>query len=139
MGLVTGIAFSLWVGFGQPRPPLKMLDFSVEDCSQFGGYNSTTITPIVMAQRLDRPDSDYFYLYRLSYLWSVVLGYVLTFIVGYTVSLTLRWLGHQGTERIYLDNDHVYINTDLFSPPVAKHIKRALARHIENGGEVITK
>lgn len=139
-GLVSGIAFSLWVGFGQPRPPLKMLDFSVEDCSQFGGFNSTTITPMVMAQRMDRPDSDYFYLYRLSYLWSVVLGYLLTFIVGYSVSLTLRWLGHQGTERIYLDNDHVYINTDLFSPPVAKHIKRALAKHIQNGGEVeITK
>ncbi|XP_058824324.1 putative sodium-dependent multivitamin transporter [Topomyia yanbarensis] len=140
-GLLIGISFSLWIGFGQPKPPLKMLDFSVEDCSRFGGYNSTTISPMVMAQRVDRSDdSDYFYLYRLSYLWSVVLGYIVTFVVGYSTSLLLRWLGHQGAERIYLDNDKIYINTDLFSPPVAKRMKRTLAKHIENGGDIeITK
>ncbi|XP_058449666.1 putative sodium-dependent multivitamin transporter [Malaya genurostris] len=134
-GLLIGMSFSLWIGFGQPKPPLKMLDFSVEDCSRFGGYNSSTISPIIRA-----PESDYFYLYRLSYLWSVVLGYLVTFVIGYSTSLLLRSIGYQGTERIYLDNDRVYINTDLFSPPIAKRIKRSLAKHIENGGEIeITK
>ncbi|XP_055637499.1 putative sodium-dependent multivitamin transporter isoform X2 [Toxorhynchites rutilus septentrionalis] len=139
-GLVTGIAFSLWIGFGQPRPPLKMLDFSVEDCSRFGGFNSTISSPFVMAHQMERPDSDYFYLYRLSYLWSVVLGYVTTFMIGYGISLILHCIGRQGTERIYLDNDKRYINTDLFCPPVAKRMKRTLAKHIENGGDIeITK
>lgn len=139
-GLLLGISFSLWMGFGQPRPPLKMLDFSVEDCSQFGGYNATNISPMVRAQRMYMEDSDYFYLYRLSYLWSVVLGYLLTFVIGYGTSITLHWLGYQGTERIYLDDAKVLINTDLFVPPVAKHMKRTLAKHIENGGEIeITK
>lgn len=140
VGLLIGLSFSLWIGFGQPKPPLRMLDFSVDDCSRFGGFNSTEITPIVMAQRLDPPETEYFYLYRLSYLWSVVLGYIVTFVVGYGTSLALRWLGHSGTERIYLDNDKIYINTDLFSPPIAKRMKRALAKHIENGGDIeITK
>lgn len=140
IGLVTGIVFSLWIGFGTPRPPLKMLNFSVENCDQFGGYNASLFSPMVMAQRMEQPDSDYFYLYRLSYLWSVVLGYLTTFIIGYGTSLILRWLDYQGPERIYLDNAQVYINTDLFSPPIAKRMKRKLARHIENGGEIeITK
>ncbi|XP_053697408.1 putative sodium-dependent multivitamin transporter [Sabethes cyaneus] len=140
VGLLVGLSFSLWIGFGQPKPPLKMLDFSVEDCSRFGGYNATESSPIVMAQRVEREDSDYFYLYRLSYMWSVVLGYIVTFIVGYGTSLMLRWLGYSGTDRIYLDNDKVYINTDLFSPPIAKRMKRALAKHLENGGDIeITK
>lgn len=94
---------------------------------------------MVMALKLDRPDSDYFYLYRLSYLWSVVLGYIVTFVIGYGTSLILLWLGYGGTERIYLDSGKTCINTDLFSPPVAKRMRRALAKHIENGGDVITK
>nr|XP_029727511.1 putative sodium-dependent multivitamin transporter isoform X2 [Aedes albopictus] len=137
-GLAIGLAFSLWIGFGQPRPAPRMLDFSVEDCDRFGGYNNTS--PMVMALKLDRPDSDYFYLYRLSYLWSVVLGYIVTFVIGYGTSLILLWLGYGGTDRIYLDSGKTCINTDLFSPPVAKRMRRALAKHIENGGDIeITK
>lgn len=114
-----------------------MLDFSVEDCDRFGGFNNTT--PMVLALKANQPDSDYFYLYRLSYLWSVVLGYILTFVIGYGMSLILIWLGYQGTDRIYLDSSKTCINTDLFSPPVAKRMRRALAKHIENGGDVMTK
>ncbi|KFB39610.1 AGAP004199-PA-like protein [Anopheles sinensis] len=137
-GLLTGLSFSLWVGFGQPRPPLKTLEFSVDDCSEFGGFNQTSVVPLAMAQRAAdvRPDSDYFYLYRLSYMWFSVLGYLVTFAVGYGTSLLLRWRGMAGTERIYLDEQQVYLNTDLFSPPVARAMKQRMARFIENGGDV---
>uniref|UniRef100_A0A6E8VIC7 Sodium-dependent multivitamin transporter n=1 Tax=Anopheles coluzzii TaxID=1518534 RepID=A0A6E8VIC7_ANOCL len=136
-GLLVGLSFSLWIGFGQPRPPLKTLDFSVEDCSEFGGYNQTSL-PLAMAQRAAEPrdDSDYFYLYRLSYLWFSVLGYLVTFLVGYGTSVLLRWRGAQGTERIYLDEQQTYLNTDLFSPPVARAMKQRLAKFIENGGDI---
>ncbi|XP_035780997.1 putative sodium-dependent multivitamin transporter [Anopheles albimanus] len=142
-GLLVGLSFSLWIGFGQPRPPLKTLDFSTEDCSDFGGFNETArvLLPIAMAQRATandepRDDSGYFYLYRLSYLWFSVLGYIVTFVVGYGTSLVLRWRGAQGTERIYLDENRIAYNTDLFSPPVARRMKQRLAAFIENGGDV---
>ncbi|XP_050087971.1 putative sodium-dependent multivitamin transporter [Anopheles aquasalis] len=142
-GLLIGLSFSLWIGFGQPRPPLKTLDFSTEDCSDFGGFNETTRTllPIAMAQRAaaddePRDDSGYFYLYRLSYMWFSVLGYIVTFVVGYGTSLVLRWRGAQGTERIYLDENRIAYNTDLFSPPIARRMKQRLAAFIENGGDV---
>ncbi|ETN60334.1 sodium/solute symporter [Anopheles darlingi] len=143
-GLLVGLSFSLWIGFGQPRPPLKTLDFSTEDCSDFGGFNETArvLLPIAMAQRAaaanDEPsdDSGYFYLYRLSYMWFSVLGYIVTFIVGYGTSLVLRWRGAQGTERIYLDENRIAYNTELFSPPIARRMKQRLAAFIENGGDV---
>ncbi|XP_049537908.1 putative sodium-dependent multivitamin transporter [Anopheles darlingi] len=143
-GLLVGLSFSLWIGFGQPRPPLKTLDFSTEDCSDFGGFNETArvLLPIAMAQRAaaanDEPsdDSGYFYLYRLSYMWFSVLGYIVTFIVGYGTSLVLRWRGAQGTERIYLDENQIAYNTELFSPPIARRMKQRLAAFIENGGDV---
>uniref|UniRef100_A0A2M4AFP2 Putative sodium-dependent multivitamin transporter n=1 Tax=Anopheles triannulatus TaxID=58253 RepID=A0A2M4AFP2_9DIPT len=142
-GLLVGLSFSLWIGFGQPRPPLKTLDFSTEDCSDFGGFNETArvLLPIAMAQRAavndePRDDSGYFYLYRLSYLWFSVLGYIVTFVVGYGTSLVLRWRGAQGTERIYLDENRIAYNTDLFSPPIARRMKQRLATFIENGGDV---
>lgn len=40
-GLVVGVCISMWIGFGEPKPPPKLLDFSTEDCSQFGGFNKT--------------------------------------------------------------------------------------------------
>uniref|UniRef100_A0A2M4BHR8 Putative sodium-dependent multivitamin transporter n=2 Tax=Anopheles marajoara TaxID=58244 RepID=A0A2M4BHR8_9DIPT len=142
-GLLVGLSFSLWIGFGQPRPPLKTLDFSTEDCSDFGGFNETAraLLPIAMAQRAaadeePRDDSGYFYLYRLSYLWFSVLGYIVTFVVGYGTSLVLRWRGAHGTERIYLDDNRIAYNTDLFSPPIARRMKQRLAAFIENGGDV---
>ncbi|XP_058057919.1 putative sodium-dependent multivitamin transporter [Anopheles bellator] len=140
-GLLVGLGFSLWIGFGQPRPPLKTLNFSVEDCSEFGGYNETTRQlPLAMAQRVSevvpRDDSDYFYMYRLSYMWFSVLGYLVTFTVGYGTSLVLRWRGAHGAECIYLDEQHLYLNTELFSPPIARRMKKRMAAFIENGGDI---
>ena len=65
-----------------------------------------------------------------------MLGYLVTFLVGYGTSVLLRWRGAQGTERIYLDEQQTYLNTDLFSPPVARAMKQRLAKFIENGGDV---
>lgn len=41
IGLFSGIIISMWIGFG-PKPPPQLLEFSVEDCSQFGLFNVTS-------------------------------------------------------------------------------------------------
>ena len=36
-GLVMALIFSIYLGFGQPRPPPQTLSFSVDDCTEFEG------------------------------------------------------------------------------------------------------
>lgn len=146
-GLIFGVAFSMWVGFGRPKPPLKMLSFSTQDCSDFGGFNVTSefvsnipnasVNKLVSTETTIIPETEYFYLNRLSYMWAGVLGFLVTFIVGLSLSYILKRCNAQGKEKMYLNDDKTSINTDLFSPPVAKRLKRQMARYIENGGNVI--
>lgn len=42
--LIIGIAFSTWIGFSPKPPPDRQLEFSTEDCSEFGGFNGTATT-----------------------------------------------------------------------------------------------
>lgn len=40
MALLTGVTFSLWLGFGGPKPPLPKLPVSTEGCySEINTYN----------------------------------------------------------------------------------------------------
>jgi len=61
-------------------------------------------------------EDGYFYLYRISYLYYIVLGFMVTFLVAMIVSAIFR-----GTNRDY--------NPDLFTPYVANRLKR---RDIDN-------
>lgn len=64
------------------------------------------------------------YLYRISYMYSAFIGFLITFILGYTISCILILLKKQGKERIYMDDSKTFINPDLFFPPKAKYIRR---------------
>jgi sodium-coupled monocarboxylate transporter 8/12 len=44
-GLALGVALSMWIGFADKAPPVK-LHKSVEDCSQFGLFNLTSSIPV---------------------------------------------------------------------------------------------
>ncbi|KAG6444236.1 hypothetical protein O3G_MSEX003247 [Manduca sexta] len=61
MGLVSGLALTLWISFGGPRPALVKLPLSVEGCN----FNVTAPT---LPAPVD--PSNYFYLYRISYMWT---------------------------------------------------------------------
>ena len=41
-GLVLGIILSTWLGFSPKPPSDRQLEFSVEDCSEFGGFVNGT-------------------------------------------------------------------------------------------------
>lgn len=50
LGLFIGISISLWIGFGGPKPPLPLLEFSVENCEQFiSNYTAPVIVPVALS------------------------------------------------------------------------------------------
>lgn len=57
-------------------------------------------------------------------MYAVILGFLVTFIVGYIVSYALNLLKLQDKEKIYVSGSINEINTDLFSPPIAKMMKK---------------
>jgi sodium-coupled monocarboxylate transporter 8/12 len=119
IGLLIGIALTFWIGFGQPKPPMRILDVSTEDCTSFDIFNVTQ--PIKPAPH---DPADYFILYRISYMYGVVLGFLATFICGYLLSFVLKKLKIQDSNRIYLKTDSHTINSELFLPPIAKRMER---------------
>lgn len=141
-GLVCGIGFALFLGFGQPKPIPPQKSFSLDDCTEFGGIKlftnySTTTEPIsdMLMQRSDN-EVEYMWLMKVSYLWYGVLGFLITFIVGYVVSISLDLCNLGGPKKIYLDTKKRYIDTELFSPPISRQLKKQNARFLERDSNV---
>ncbi|KAK2576668.1 hypothetical protein KPH14_005329 [Odynerus spinipes] len=114
-GLILGLAFSFWIGFGQPKPPIPKLPISTMGCSnQTLFYEQTIIT-----KKLDESISEesYFYLYRLSYMWYCPLGFLSTFLIGWIIS----WL-----TRIIFKEKEIALDPNLFTPIVASRIRKRL-------------
>jgi hypothetical protein len=58
-GLFSGMVFSLWTGFGGPKPPPKYLPFSTSDCSAFPNVTRmVNSTAQVVAQKLTDSSDD---------------------------------------------------------------------------------
>ncbi|XP_049944479.1 putative sodium-dependent multivitamin transporter [Schistocerca serialis cubense] len=103
-GLATWLTFSMWVGFGVPRPDAVRLPTRTDGCD----FNITA-TPLPPTQ----DPSEYFHLYRVSYLWVVVLGFLLTLVVGAVAS----WVAGIACEG---DRSVPPPDPDLFVPPVRR-------------------
>jgi len=75
---------------------------------------------------------DYFILYRLSYMWYVVIGCLLTLLVGVIVSYIVKW---------YKKEAVTVSSPDLFSPLVRGYIKKKYkikgATHDEDGVSLV--
>lgn len=85
-------------------------------------------------QRTD--DVEYIWLLKISYLWYGVVGFLITFFVGYVMSFLLDLCNLGGSKKIYLDTKKRYIDTELFSPPVSKRLKKQNARFLERDSNV---
>lgn len=58
---------------------------------------------------------EYFYLYRVSYLYYIVISFTVTIAVGLVVSwVATLWSKHKQSTT----------NPDLFTPPVAHYVRR---------------
>lgn len=53
-----------------------------------------------------------------------MIGFVITFSVGYLSSRLLKRLNVRGTKDLFIDCDKELINYGLFFPPLAKSLKK---------------
>lgn len=107
VALVTGMTLTLWFSFGTPRPAPMKLPLSVEGCL------ANVTVPIVT----ETNPSDYFYPYRISYMWTSPVGFLWTMAVGSIVSLL--WRQQQPWERSGLPHP----DPALFTPPLAQRLR----------------
>ncbi|XP_023341743.1 putative sodium-dependent multivitamin transporter isoform X2 [Eurytemora carolleeae] len=99
-GLLTGLIFVSWIGFGGPKPPVPKLSLSISNCSNPDSdlmWNSSTWSSTATLNPTWRPtnsnstelnpETEYFYLYRISYAWYSMIGFLITVGVGLLVSV----------------------------------------------------
>ncbi|XP_078052340.1 putative sodium-dependent multivitamin transporter [Augochlora pura] len=112
IGLLTSLIFSLWMGFGQPKPPIPKLDVSIAGCNATGYHDYAEISHFK-----GRPSGDdsYFYLYRISYMWYCPIGSVISFAVGLFASWILNLLLKEKPKEL---------DPDLFTPIKARAMRR---------------
>ncbi|XP_049870014.1 putative sodium-dependent multivitamin transporter isoform X2 [Pectinophora gossypiella] len=108
VGLVSGMALTLWMSFGSPRPGPPKLPVQVDGCP----FNATlpNLTPV--------DPSDYFYPYRISYMWTSPIGFLWVMVAGSLVSLI--WRQQQPWQRA----GHAYPDPALFTPPLANILRK---------------
>ncbi|KAB0798659.1 hypothetical protein PPYR_09652 [Photinus pyralis] len=112
VGFTFGLALSLWIAFGGPKPPSPKLPIRVDGCGN--PYLNATVTTATV------PSSDnYLWLYRVSYLYNGVLGLSGTFFVGYVVSFVLRKVTNAHSDGK---------DPNLFIPILAKKMRKEKMR-----------
>ncbi|XP_004531110.1 putative sodium-dependent multivitamin transporter [Ceratitis capitata] len=124
-GLVTSLAICFWIGFGTPRPTPQALEFSTDGCAVTPPTSHVsdffTQSPTASSETDDEP--HYFYLYRISYMWYSVIGFLITLFVGLACSWLYAKLGWDSNAHIYTDSACTTIKYDLFVPPLAKRLR----------------
>ncbi|XP_071451258.1 putative sodium-dependent multivitamin transporter [Hetaerina americana] len=124
-GLLSSVSFALWLGFGGPKPPLPTLPISTEDCGHNQQESNFSVVINATSSSL-KGEEEYFILYQLSYLWCVVIAFLITVLVGILVSLAVGAnCGSWGSKKS---------NVNLFTPSVRKCL---LARTSKTNGSTV--
>ena len=118
IGLLSSLVFSLWIGFGQPKPPIPTLVISTSECNAtvYSDYSEPSSPPFYSQEN---NDDSYFYLYRLSYMWYCPLGSVISFLVGWISS----WISY-----LVLREEAKELDLDLLTPVVASIVRKGRLR-----------
>ncbi|GJQ70612.1 hypothetical protein Trydic_g23005 [Trypoxylus dichotomus] len=111
LALVVSMSLSLWMAFGQPRPPSAALPTSTEGCV----LNSTRLVDNLMENNLRDEGEDYFWLYRVSYLYNGVFAFVYMLIGGYVFSFIIGLFDKENSKDL---------DPDLFFSPVANKLRQ---------------
>lgn len=122
-GLLLSLAISFWIGFGQPKPPIPSLDMSTEGCPINQSY-ARDIFHLNRARSDATSDEQYFYLYRISYMWYAALGFLIAFLGGWLFSWIAAVFKWDNNRHIYQDAECTLIKHDLFVPPISKRLQR---------------
>ncbi|XP_060821388.1 putative sodium-dependent multivitamin transporter [Bombus pascuorum] len=90
IGLLTSLVFSLWIGFGQPKPPIpNKVNVTALNCSYADAYYYHEKSSNLHFEYQQNNNDSYFYLYRISYMWYCPLGSLISFVVGWISSWIL--------------------------------------------------
>ncbi|XP_076181644.1 putative sodium-dependent multivitamin transporter [Ptiloglossa arizonensis] len=122
IGLFTGLLISLWIGFGQPKPPIPKLNVSTSECNTTVYSDYTEPANSFLGYRPSGDDS-YFYLYRISYMWYCPLGSVISFAVGWISSWILN---------LILGEEPKELDPDLFVPILASRERKRRSKRNAN-------
>lgn len=122
-GLLLSLAISFWIGFGQPKPPIPSLDMSTEGCPINQSY-ARDIFHLNRTRSDATSDEQYFYLYRISYMWYAALGFLIAFFGGWLFSWIAAVFKWDNNRHIYQDAECTLIKHDLFVPPISKRLQR---------------
>ncbi|XP_075211398.1 putative sodium-dependent multivitamin transporter [Lycorma delicatula] len=138
-GMIISLLITLCISFGHPKPPVTPLPLSTIGCfhsndttdyiknhttasiSKSLFYNTDirhqsnlTVSKLLpMSSTLG--NENYPYLYRISYLWYVVIGFLLTMIIGILISLLSHKFYGKRCSRM---------DPNLFTPPVANYLRK---------------
>lgn len=122
--LTIGLAIAFWIGFGQPKPPIPLLPLDTDSCPATAtSLVSEIFTSTIRAVKAEE-EPHYFYLYRISYMWYAVIGFLITFVLGVIFSCIFEKLGWDMNGALYTDASRTIIKCDLFVPPIAKRIRK---------------
>ncbi|XP_066587706.1 putative sodium-dependent multivitamin transporter [Prorops nasuta] len=108
VGTITGLTLGLWATFGQPRPIDHGLPVSIDACNST--ILSSTPAPTNQTQ-------DYFYLYKISYVWYTPMGMQITMAIGILASFI--------ASRVFRVKQRP-LDPNLFTPCLAKRIRRRM-------------
>ncbi|XP_076482372.1 putative sodium-dependent multivitamin transporter [Bombus vancouverensis nearcticus] len=91
IGLLISLVFSLWIGFGQPKPPIpNKVNVTALNCSYADAYYDHEKSSNLHFEYQQNNNDSYFYLYRISYMWYCPLGSLISFVVGWISSWILN-------------------------------------------------
>ncbi|XP_030750156.1 putative sodium-dependent multivitamin transporter [Sitophilus oryzae] len=114
-GLVSGIAIAAWMAFG-PKPAPTALPTSIDGCETFVNITQT--------ESVQKDDSEYLWINRVSYLYNGVAGLIITLFVGYIVSYIVRKITGKRVE----DEDY---DPNLFIPILSRSLLKNKKQFIE--------
>lgn len=84
IGFVVGMASTSFLCLGQPRPKPQPLPTWTDGCDTLNDIgNHTSVNSIMSAV-------EYPYIYRISYMYYGLIGFTITFIFGYLLSILLK-------------------------------------------------
>ncbi|XP_011704434.1 PREDICTED: putative sodium-dependent multivitamin transporter, partial [Wasmannia auropunctata] len=112
-GALTAFSFLFWIVLGQPRPKSPKLPITIEGCNNNVANITMSVLQNITNFSKSTGDSSYFYLYRISYLWYSVLGFLITFIFGLIIS---------SLSHLFIKNQNKKLDINLFFPVIARRI-----------------
>ncbi|XP_016957700.1 putative sodium-dependent multivitamin transporter [Drosophila biarmipes] len=123
LGFLVSLIISFWMGFGGPKPKPITMEFSTAGCENATALLAHAIelsansSPVVI-------EPHYFWLYRISYLWLSVIGFIIAVAVGYGSSIVLVHFGWAENAEIYVDKFQRELDYDLFAPMLSRRWRR---------------